>query len=122
MFKSILVRQFSLITLLLLPLIFSLGFWTGRNVDNNPEQPFKSGESLMIEFPSEPTLEMLVHVNPDQTMMIPLVGEIRPVGLTPSEITSLLRKKFGKLVKTTDVKVIRLNEKITSLYSASDLR
>jgi len=67
------------------------------------------GDSLQISVWGSPELSITTTVRPDGKISIPALGEIKASGLTPMELTAVLKKKFKKIVKTPIVTVIVTN-------------
>ncbi len=85
--------------LLIFFVLFSSGLFAGDYVIGD-------GDSLQISVWGSPDLSITTMVRPDGKISIPAVGEIKASGLTPMELTEVLRKSFKKVVKTPIVTVI----------------
>lgn len=70
------------------------------------EYRIQVGDQLDIKFFYSPKLNEQVTVRPDGRISLQLVREIMTAGLTPSELTDLLTKKYAKELKMPEVTVI----------------
>jgi polysaccharide export outer membrane protein len=79
-------------------------------VRNGPytEQEYRIqvGDRLDIKFFYNPELNELVTVRPDGRISLQLVHEIKVAGLTPSELTDSLTKKYAPELKKPEITVI----------------
>jgi protein involved in polysaccharide export with SLBB domain len=64
------------------------------------------GDQLDVKFFYNPELNEQVTVRPDGRISLQLVHEIRAAGLTPSQLTDLLSKKYAPELKRPEITVI----------------
>jgi len=64
------------------------------------------GDQLDVKFFYNPELNEQVTVRPDGRISLQLVHEIRAAGLTPSQLTDLLAKKYAPELKKPEIVVI----------------
>ena len=85
----------------------------------NSEQEYRIqvGDQLDIKFFYNPELNEQVTVRPDGRISLQLVHEIMVAGLTPSELTDLLTKKYAPELKKPEITVI-----VRSFGAHKDLR
>lgn len=65
----------------------------------------QSGDQLEIKFFYNPELNELVVVRPDGRISLQLANEIMVAGLTPSELTEQLRKKYSTDIEKPEITV-----------------
>jgi len=70
------------------------------------EYRIEAGDQLDIKFYYNPELNELVTVRPDGRISLQLVHEIMAAGLTPAELTGVLREKYAVEVKQPEITVI----------------
>jgi polysaccharide export outer membrane protein len=70
------------------------------------EYRIQAGDQLDIKFYYNPELNELVTVRPDGRISLQLVHEIMAAGLTPAELTGVLREKYAVEVKQPEITVI----------------
>jgi len=61
---------------------------------------------LAVTVWKEPTLSGSILVRPDGMISIPLVGDVRAAGLTPSQLADQIRDKLKKYVQDPNVSVV----------------
>lgn len=64
------------------------------------------GDHVQVSVWKNPDLQAEVPVRPDGRISVPLVGEVRVSGLTPSEVRSLLTESYGQFVTAPSVSVL----------------
>jgi protein involved in polysaccharide export with SLBB domain len=70
------------------------------------EYRIQAGDQLDIKFYYNPELNELVTVRPDGRISLQLVHEIMAAGLTPAELTGVLKEKYAVEVKQPEITVI----------------
>ncbi|MEW6115747.1 MAG: polysaccharide biosynthesis/export family protein [Nitrospirota bacterium] len=63
-------------------------------------------DALNISVWGSPELSVHVPVKPDGMISVPLVGEIKAAGMTPSELKAVLEQEFSRFAKAPTVSVI----------------
>ena len=121
MTNNFLVPRFSLATLLFIPIVFSFGFFAGQHCDRVAEDNINSGEYLIIEFVSEPTLDTMVPVFQDNSISLALVGNINVADLTPPQLSERLQQMYGEFVKDPEIRVVRVGASVARQWLKSDL-
>ena len=66
-----------------------------------PEPRLQVGDRLTITVYNEPLLTGVYDVTPSGTVVMPLIGPVRAVGRTPSELAKIIadRYRHGKFLK-----------------------
>ncbi len=80
----------------------------GERVVTQPPSEYRIGREDVLEIVvwREPELTRMMPVRPDGFIALPLVGEVRAAGKTPSELRQELAKAFGPYVKDASVAVL----------------
>ena len=86
-------------------------------------EPYRIGveDSLQISVWKEPELSMPVAVRPDGVITLPLVNDIRVVGLTTKDLQELLTEKLKPYVNDPQVTVILREIKSRKVYLAGKI-
>jgi polysaccharide export outer membrane protein len=79
---------------------------TQANLHSEQEYKIQIGDQLDIKFFYNPELNEQVIVRPDGRISLQLVHEIIATGLTPSELTDFLTKKYAPELKKPEITVI----------------
>ena len=66
------------------------------------------GDRVGVRFFFYPAYDVTVMVRPDGMVTIPLVGEIKAEGMTPSELEAIVRARYAQLLAEPEVSVILL--------------
>lgn len=64
------------------------------------------GDDLDVRFFYNPELNEEVAVRPDGNISLPLAGEVRAAGLTPTQLEGELKKRYGGELRQTAITVI----------------
>lgn len=81
------------------------------------------GDVLQIDVWKEPDVSApSVTVRPDGRISLPIVGELRAVGLTPMELQKLLLAKFGDLIRGARVTVMVREINSQRVYVIGEVR
>jgi len=78
-------------------------------------------DQLMVSVWKEPELSMSVVVRPDGMITLPLVNEVRVLGLKPVELQQLLMEKFKPYVSEPQVTVIVQQIRSRKVYLAGNV-
>ena len=70
------------------------------------EYRIQPGDQLEIKFFYNPELNEIVPVRPDGRISIQLANEIMAAGLSPAELTDLLKQKYAKEIVKPEITVI----------------
>ena len=102
----------------LLALIFAAGCQTPPAVVASEQNPTKQdttkpqevitvreGDTLRISFPGTPTLDTTQQVRSDGRISLSIIGELKVVGLTPSELEAELVKQYAPQLLSKEVNV-----------------
>jgi polysaccharide export outer membrane protein len=75
---------------------------------DNSERPFRIGREDVLDVAvwRDPDLSRTVPVRPDGFITMPLIGEVKAVGLTPDELAEDLKKKLAPYVQEPRLTVI----------------
>lgn len=102
--------------LLLVPLLAALAACNSRVATNPSPIPaattatqayrIEPGDELDIRFFYNPELNEEVMVRPDGSISLPLVGEVRAAGRTPTEVEQNLRDQYSRELRQTAITVI----------------
>jgi polysaccharide export outer membrane protein len=63
-------------------------------------------DMLQISVWGSPELNVHIPVRPDGMISVPLIGDIKADGLTPTELKLVMEKQYSKFIKTPTVSVI----------------
>jgi protein involved in polysaccharide export with SLBB domain len=66
----------------------------------------KEGDDLDLRFVYQPELNLGVRIRSDGKISLPLLGDVRAAGLTPSKLRDDLGTRYGKHIKHPDVAVL----------------
>jgi polysaccharide export outer membrane protein len=79
------------------------------DVEKAAEQPdvlvLHEGDSVRVTFPGAPNLNTIQQIRRDGRVALPLVGEFKAAGLTPTEMEKELLKLYGPQLQTKEVTV-----------------
>jgi polysaccharide biosynthesis/export protein len=92
-----------LMILILSVIAFSFGFTGGASGDSYVIGP---EDMLQINVWGNQELSVLIPVRPDGMISVPLVGDVRADGLTPTELKAQLEQSYTKFIKAPIVSVI----------------
>ncbi len=70
------------------------------------EYHIRSGDQLEIKFFYNPELNELLLVRPDGHITLQLASDVLAAGLTPTELTDVLRKEYAKEISKPEIAVI----------------
>ncbi len=70
------------------------------------EYHIRSGDQLEIKFFYSPELNELLFVRPDGRITLQLASDVLAAGLTPTELTDVLRKEYSKEISKPEIAVI----------------
>ncbi len=89
-------------------LLFVFIFTISNSIEASNEHSYKIGDEdiLQISVWGNPELTVQIPVRPDGMISVPLIGDVKARGLTPSELKNLLEKEYAKFIKTPTVSVI----------------
>ncbi len=71
-----------------------------------PEYVFHSGDTFDVKFFYNPELNETVKVRPDGRISLQLVQDVQAASLTPTELVSLLKKKYAAHIRDPEISVI----------------
>jgi protein involved in polysaccharide export with SLBB domain len=71
-----------------------------------PEYVIHSGDTFDVKFFYNPELNESVKVRPDGRISLQLVQDVQAASLTPSELVSVLKKKYASHIKDPEISVI----------------
>lgn len=91
---------------LILLLIFIFIVISSTYASNDQSYRIGDEDVLQISVWGNPELTVQVPVRPDGMISVPLLGDVRATGLTPSELKILLEKEYAKYIKAPTVSVI----------------
>jgi polysaccharide export outer membrane protein len=64
------------------------------------------GDVVRIAFPGTPSLNAAAHqIRPDGTIQLPLIGEVKVIGMTPAELEADLVKRYASQLVSKEVTV-----------------
>ncbi len=63
-------------------------------------------DSILVSVWRNPTLSITVPVRPDGKISTPLVGDVLAEGLTPTELSEVIRDKLSKFIRQPQVSII----------------
>ena len=71
-------------------------------------QPYRMtvGDAMYIKFFYYPLYDFSAVVRPDGMVTIPLMGEVKAAGMKPSELETLIREYYGKVVTEPEISVL----------------
>ena len=74
---------------------------------NTPDADYRIGaqDVLQIDVWKEPEITRSVPVRPDGKITLPLLNDVQAAGLTPMELTAILREEFKKFINDPQVSV-----------------
>jgi polysaccharide biosynthesis/export protein len=74
---------------------------------NTPDADYRIGaqDVLQIDVWKEPEITRSVPVRPDGKITLPLLNDVQAAGLTPMELTAVLREEFKKFINDPQVSV-----------------
>ena len=80
---------------------------TATPEDKKPDTSvtLREGDSIRIVFPSAASLNAQQIIRRDGRVVIPVLGEINAVGLTPAGLEKAILEKYGNQLKTKEVTV-----------------
>jgi len=86
---------------LLLTASLLLAGWAFGPVLADPEPKLQVGDRLTVNVYNEPLLTGVYDVTPSGTVVMPLIGPVRAVGHTPSELAKIIADRYrgGKFLK-----------------------
>jgi len=76
---------------------------------NPPKQTvyyLQTGDKIEVKFFYYPDMNETLEIRPDGRISLQLVGEIQAAGLTPSQLTKILREKYAKYLAKPEVVVV----------------
>jgi protein involved in polysaccharide export with SLBB domain len=76
-----------------------------ESTTNNQSVALREGDILKITFPGSPSLNTTQTIRKDGIISMPLVGEIKAVGLTPDELDQKLIELYAPQLTTKQVSV-----------------
>jgi polysaccharide export outer membrane protein len=78
-----------------------LAGWDFGPVLAEPEPQLQVGDRLTVTVYNEPLLTGVYDVTPSGTVVMPLIGPVRAVGRTPSELAKIIGDRYrrGKFLK-----------------------
>lgn len=65
----------------------------------------REGDTIRINFPAAPNLNVVQAIRRDGRITLPLVGEVQASGLTPTELEKRLLEAYGPQLQTKEVTV-----------------
>jgi len=68
---------------------------------------------LQVSFPGAPELDAQIQVRRDGVISVPIIGEVRVAGLTPSQLENFLEKRLESELVSNDVLVVVLQSQFT---------
>ncbi|MDA0658256.1 MAG: polysaccharide biosynthesis/export family protein [Planctomycetota bacterium] len=82
------------------------------------------GDEVRIELLSEKEVDRLLAIQPDGTITVPLLGQIRAARRTVRELQDLLEEQYTKFYKSPNVTVtpIKVNARLEDLRATVDAR
>ncbi len=108
--------QFSLGMLFVAMIAFALGFgarnvatsfrpWAMSLFPPTPAAPVAVGDALVVESLTDPSLDRRVAVQPDGTIVLPLLGNVPVSGQNPGQIEQTLGDLYGQFYKEPGIRV-----------------
>jgi protein involved in polysaccharide export with SLBB domain len=76
---------------------------------NPPKQTvyyLQTGDKIEVKFFYYPEMNETLEIRPDGRISLQLLGEIQAAGLTPSQLTKILRAKYAKYLAKPEVVVV----------------
>ena len=77
-----------------------------HNPPSSRSTGFRAGDQLEVKFFYNPELNEQVIVRPDGRISLQLANEIMVAGLTPLELTDLLKKKYSTEISKPEITII----------------
>jgi polysaccharide export outer membrane protein len=66
---------------------------------------FREGDSVRITFPGAPQLNTIQAIRRDGKLVLPMVGEVTAIGLTPKDLEKHLLDLYGPQLQTKEISV-----------------
>lgn len=87
---------------------------------SSPDYTIDVEDTLKIDFFNHPDMNREVKVRPDGRISLPLLGDVKVVGMLPAELSADLQKRYTKYLRTPSVTVgvSDFNAKLTDLKRA----
>lgn len=98
-----------------------LGMPGTQAVYPEPEYIIRIGDQLSVKFFYNPELNEEVLVRPDGHISLQLIGEMKVIGMTPSELTQTLRQRYAAELTNPDVTVIMRTFGAHKVYIAGEV-
>jgi polysaccharide biosynthesis/export protein len=94
-----------------------------REEQPNPYQ-LNVGDEVRVESATDPDLDRDLILQPDGTITLRLLGQVRATGLTVTQLRDEIEKRYGKYYKVPAITVspLRVNSKLDDLRNAVDAR
>jgi len=83
-----------------LDLLFQMRTWTRRQ-----EFKLSVGDTVVVKFVTAPELNETQRVRPDGNITMPYLGDVAVAGKTPAEVTSELKRGYGKILQVPNLHV-----------------
>lgn len=94
-----------------------------RDLQNHPYQ-INIGDEVKVESITDPTLNRTLVVQPDGTITLMLLGEVKAYGVTVPELRERIEKLYTKYYKVPAITVtpVKINTKLEDLRATIDAR
>jgi polysaccharide export outer membrane protein len=92
--------------------------------DSGKPYELQTGDVLKIESLIDTTLNREATIQPDGTIILPLIGQLKASGLTILDVQALLQERYKKYYKVPEVTVtpVKTNTRLEDLKAAVDNR
>lgn len=87
-----------------------------------PVQLLSPGDTVRIAFVASPNLDTTQQIRRDGRLNLPMIGEIRAAGLTPTSFESELRRLYADQLRTNDVTVTVASSSFTVFVTGAVIR
>ena len=81
-----------------------------------------AGDLIEIKFAYAPELNETQSIRPDGFVSLQLIGEVRAAGLTPGELSLLLRDEYAKHLKNPAATVVQRNSLSRRVFVGGEVR
>jgi len=86
------------------------------------EETLQEGDSLRVSFPGAPNLNTEVRIRLDGIISLPVIGEVKAAGRTPTELEQELVKLYGPQLQTKEVSVTVVSSALYLYVTGAVLR
>ena len=94
----------------------------GASAGKTEELTIREGDTLKVSFPGAPNLDTTQLVRRDGRITLPIIGELRVVGLKPSDLEKDLVKQYSSQLQSKEVNVSVVSSTYAVFVSGAVLR